>query len=78
MKTILHQIVDKSRLAQIDLFDQLQLNNVLQICRESKNLSNAGRKLYHVSRLTKKVINDADRLKKYLDRFGISWSDIID
>jgi transcriptional regulatory protein RtcR len=29
--------------------------------------------LFAVSRLQRKSTNDADRLKKYLARFGLSW-----
>ena len=38
-------------------------------------LSEAGRHLFAVSRTKKKSRNDADRLRKYLARFGMSWSD---
>lgn len=58
---------------QLDLFDAMQLQAVLTLCRQSKNLSDAGRKLYAVSREGKARPNDADRLKKYLARFGLSW-----
>jgi transcriptional regulatory protein RtcR len=37
----------------------------------------AGRKLYAVSRDAKAKPNDADRLKKYLTRFGLDWESII-
>jgi transcriptional regulatory protein RtcR len=46
------------------------------VCRESKTLSDAGRKLYAVSRSKRRVMNDADRLKKYLLRFGLKWDDL--
>jgi len=32
--------------------------------------------LFHVSRQGKKTPNDADRLRKYLTRFGITWGDM--
>lgn len=57
---------------KIDLFDRFQLNEVVKICRESSSLSAAGRKLFSVSRLKKRVSNDADRLRKYLAKFGIT------
>jgi transcriptional regulatory protein RtcR len=39
--------------------------------------SDAGRRLFAVSRLNnKQKVNDADRLRKYLARFGVSWSDL--
>jgi transcriptional regulatory protein RtcR len=45
----------------------------VQVCRESKSLSDAGRTLFAVSRTAKRQPNDADRLKKYLARFGLTW-----
>jgi len=41
---------------------------------ESGSLSAAGRLLFAVSRLQKSQANDADRLRKYLARFGLDWS----
>jgi transcriptional regulatory protein RtcR len=61
---------------EIDLFDQRQLETVLEVCRRSTSLSQAGRELFAVSRLKKANPNDADRLRKYLARFGLSWESI--
>ena len=36
-------------------------------------LSDAGRKLFQASRVNKQSANDADRLRKYLQRFGLDW-----
>jgi transcriptional regulatory protein RtcR len=57
----------------IDVFDQLQLAAVLRICRRSKSLSDAGRLLFQATRTQRTVVNDADRLRKYLARFGLDW-----
>jgi len=57
----------------LDPFDRVQLEFVIQTCRESKTLSDAGRKLFAVSRTKRSKMNDADRLKKYLKRFGLDW-----
>jgi len=57
----------------IDLFDSVQLEHVLEVCRQSRSLSDAGRKLFAVSRSAKANPNDADRLKKYLARFDLNW-----
>jgi len=62
----------------MDLFDRLQLKAVLAVCRESGSLSDAGRRLFGVSRQAKAQPNDADRLRKYLGRFGIEWSQVTD
>ncbi|MGP1681244.1 MAG: RNA repair transcriptional activator RtcR, partial [Giesbergeria sp.] len=57
----------------LDLFDQLQLAAVLQVCRNARTLSDAGRQLFQASRAQRTVVNDADRLRKYLARFGLTW-----
>ena len=64
------------KLDEIDPFDRAQLAYVVRVCRESRTLSEAGRKLYAVSRTRKKNANDADRLRKYLARFSLQWKDI--
>jgi transcriptional regulatory protein RtcR len=62
--------------ASIDLFDRMQLDNVIAVCRESASLSDAGRRLFDVSRTEKAKVNDADRLRKYLARFGLDWATV--
>jgi transcriptional regulatory protein RtcR len=42
----------------------------------SRSLSEAGRRLFASSRARKKSVNDADRLRKYLQRFGLEWKQI--
>ena len=69
-------IMGEQAASQLDLFDALQLQAVIQVCRQSNSLSDAGRTLYAVSRAAKAKPNDADRLKKYLTKFGVSWEDV--
>ena len=57
----------------LDAFDVPQLACVIRLCRSSSTLSEAGRRLFASSRLTKATSNDADRLRKYLARFGLDW-----
>lgn len=59
--------------AALDLFDVVQLQTVIRICRRSRSLSEAGRVLFAASRANKLRPNDADRLKKYLARFNLDW-----
>jgi len=61
---------------QLDLFDRLQLERVIAVCRRSRSMSEAGRTLFHVSRSRKASSNDADRLRKYLARFKLDWSQL--
>ena len=60
----------------MDVFERAQLDAVLRVCRESKSLSDAGRRLFAVSRTRKASSNDADRLRKYLARFGLDWDGV--
>jgi transcriptional regulatory protein RtcR len=60
----------------LDRFDRVQLEDVLAVCARSRSLSEAGRELFAVSRAQKSSSNDADRLRKYLARFGLSWADV--
>lgn len=67
------ELLGDEAVASMDLFDQLQLAAVLQVCRQSRTLSDAGRVLFQSSRTQRTVVNDADRLRKYLARFGLDW-----
>ena len=64
------------RAAALDAFDRLQLGAVLPVCAQSASLSDAGRKLFAQSRQQRRSVNDSDRLRKYLARFGLAWQDI--
>lgn len=57
----------------IDLFDRPQLIEVIKTCLECSSLSEAGRKLFAVSRQKRTSVNDSDRLNKYLKKFSLSW-----
>jgi len=73
---LLEELLGKERLNALDLFDRHQLASVIKVCRESHTLSDAGRILFGTSREKKKTVNDADRLRKYLGRFGLDWREI--
>lgn len=62
--------------AELDLFDRAQLAAVIRVCRASASLSEAGRRLFAISLAERASRNDADRLRKYLDRFGLSWAGV--
>src|SRR6185295_9252818 len=70
---LLEQLLGAERLKGLDLFDREQLAIVIKVCRNSRTLSEAGRALFTTSRDRKKTVNDADRLRKYLARFGVEW-----
>jgi sigma54-dependent transcription regulator len=70
----LDQFLDEAALSSIDPFDRVQLAEVVRVCRANHTLSEAGRQLFAVSRTKKGTPNDADRLRKYLARFGLDWA----
>ena len=74
--SLLEQFLSATQLKDLDQFDRVQLQDVLRVCLESPSLSEAGRALFAASRKSKKTPNDADRLRKYLARFGLSWHDL--
>lgn len=72
----LADLIGEAALQTLDMFDAMQLSSVIGVCRQSKSLSDAGRKLYSVSRNAKSKPNDADRLKKFLTRFDLCWDQV--
>ncbi|MFZ2656626.1 MAG: RNA repair transcriptional activator RtcR [Victivallales bacterium] len=75
---LVKQLIEPDELDKVDLFDRMQLGFVLSACKDSRSLSEAGRKLFAASRTKKATANDADRLRKYLARFGVTWDKIAD
>jgi transcriptional regulatory protein RtcR len=67
------RVLPPDRIDDLDRFDRVQLEDVIAVCRDAASLSAAGRVLFGRSRQRKAVVNDADRLRKYLARFGIDW-----
>jgi transcriptional regulatory protein RtcR len=61
---------------KLDPFDRVQLAEAVRTCQTSRTLSEAGRRLFAVSREQKEKPNDADRLRKYLARFGLDWQQL--
>ena len=74
----LSDLIAADRLEAIDPFDLVQLESVVATCRSARTLSEAGRVLFAKSREQRASTNDADRLRKYLARFGLSWADFRD
>ncbi|QAY79986.1 AAA family ATPase [Sphingosinicella sp. BN140058] len=72
----LAELLDDAALGELDPFDRVQLAEVVRICRRSRSLSEAGRTLFSASRTRRTSANDADRLRKYLQRFGLDWARI--
>jgi transcriptional regulatory protein RtcR len=75
-QNILTQLFSKDELNQMDLFDQYQLQAVIEACSHCESLSQAGKELFAVSRLSKNTSNDSDRIRKFLGKFGLTWKDV--
>jgi transcriptional regulatory protein RtcR len=75
---VVFDLFTDAQLDALDLFDRLQLQAVLAVCRESKSAADAGRKLFAATRKQRSSINDSDRLRKYLGRFGLDWARLRD
>jgi transcriptional regulatory protein RtcR len=71
-------LLPAAKLSALDEFDRLQLESVIGVCRSCASLAEAGRRLFGVSRQKRSVVNDSDRLKKYLQRFGLDWAALND
>ena len=66
-------LLGKDAEERFDLFDLAQLREVVAVCRASRTLGEAGKKLFAVSRQNRRSVNDSDRLRKYLARFGLDF-----
>jgi transcriptional regulatory protein RtcR len=72
-EALLREALGEEGAAALDRFDRAQLADVIRVCRATPTLSAAGRALFAVSRAGRTSVNDADRLRKYLARHGLSW-----
>lgn len=72
----LEAVLGAERVAALDRFDRVQLADVVAVCRSAPSLSAAGRILFAASRQGKRTPNDADRLRKYLARFELTFDDL--
>jgi transcriptional regulatory protein RtcR len=73
----LRGVLSDVALAELDLFDRLQLAEVVRVCRASRSLAEAGRVLFNQSRQQKTSVNDSHRLKQYLQKFGLTFQILI-
>jgi len=69
---VLDRLLDDARLSALDRFDRIQLEDVVRVCRTARSLSEAGRVLFAASRAARATTNDADRLRKYLAKYGLT------
>jgi transcriptional regulatory protein RtcR len=53
----LSELLSTDRLDQMDAFDRLQLQSVIEVCRRSRSIADAGRALFGASRAKRSTIN---------------------
>ena len=71
-------LISPDQMTAMDAFDRLQLQSVIEVCRRSRSIADAGRALFGASRAKRSTINDSDRLPKFLQRFGLNWDAVSD
>ncbi|MGV6852240.1 MAG: RNA repair transcriptional activator RtcR [bacterium] len=69
-------LLGEQAIDEIDLLDQYVLLGLSHVCKQSRSMAEAGRKLFSVSRLNKKTKNDSHRLKQMLSKYGLSFDDM--
>lgn len=69
----LGQWLSEEALAEVDNFDQVQLQHVIEVCLASTSLADAGRRLFNASRVRKRTSNDSHRLKQYLLKYDLTF-----
>ena len=76
--SVLFRCIGEERLSVIDPFERVQLEHVIDVVQRARSLSAAGRMLFASSRQHKATANDADRLRKYLARYGLDWKNLVE
>jgi len=73
---LLLRCMGEEQLSLVDPFERVQLQHVVEVMCRARSLSDAGRSLFSASRQQKRTANDADRLRKYLARYGLDWKSV--
>lgn len=75
---LMRRHLDGQTIAALDRFDRVQLAEVIRVCLGAKSISEAGRILFAESRKRRRTTNDADRVRKYLARYALTWHSLTD
>ncbi|MFD1217634.1 MULTISPECIES: RNA repair transcriptional activator RtcR [Microbulbifer] len=75
-KAAIENVLGAGSSEEMDYYDQLKLAALIEVCRESGSMAEAGRKLFDVSRQAKKSNNDSHRVKQLLGKYGIRFEDL--
>ncbi|MGB3622931.1 hypothetical protein FT643_13925 [Ketobacter sp. MCCC 1A13808] len=60
----------------MDYYEQVKLAALIETCRQSGSMADAGRTLFNVSRLGKRSQNDSHRIRQLLAKYDLSFDDI--
>lgn len=69
-------LLGDSKFDQLDHYDQIILAGVIEVCRHSNSMAEAGRTLFNRSRNVKKSSNDSHRIRQLLEKYGVSFDEI--
>ncbi len=69
----LYDLLGEQAVEELDLFERIQLAEVINICQQSNSMADAGRKLFNVSRKAKANSNDSHRIRQYLQKYGLDF-----
>jgi len=70
------KILGEERFSRLDLYDQIILAGITEVCSSSDTMAEAGRTLFNVSRENRKSTNDSHRIRQLLEKYGVSFSTI--
>ncbi len=73
---VLRGLVDAGTLRQMSHFDRHGLAEVVRVCRQSRSQADAARTLFGVEGVDS--YTEPTRLRKYLDRYGLTYWQIVD
>ena len=73
---LLSELLGAESVVAMDKFERIQLAGVVRVCRQYRSQAEAGRALFAESRKKLKNPNDSDRLRKYLAKYNLTFSDL--
>lgn len=73
---LLGHLLPKGEMEKMDDYDAHQLALVVDRCKKSESMADAGRRLFNKSRELKSVPNDSHRVRQILSKYGLNFSDI--
>ncbi|WNZ56529.1 sigma 54-interacting transcriptional regulator [Microbulbifer sp. MKSA007] len=69
-------LLGRDHIEQMDYYEQIKLAGLIQVCADSNSMAEAGRKLFQVSRTSKKSNNDSHRVRQLLDKYGLKFDQL--